>query len=196
MSVFSRGFALIDVLAATATLVVLSALAVPVVSGLHDRAQVRAAARYLSGRLHAARLEALRRNAVVSLRFDDASSGYAFRLYVDGDGDGVLQRDIDAGVDMPLGDTDRLDHHFGDITFRVNADVPGVDGAGTIAAASDPLHIGRTRFVSFNPLGGCTGGTLFLAATRGPQAAVRLLGQTGRVRALWFDGGSRQWREG
>ncbi|MCA1584593.1 MAG: GspH/FimT family protein, partial [Acidobacteria bacterium] len=122
------GLAFVDVIVATATLVVLSAMAVPVIGGVHDHARVRAAARYLSARLHVARLEALRRNTAVGLRFDDEAEGYGFRLYSDGDADGVLQRDIDAGIDRPIDELDRIDHHFGDITFRVNAAVPDVGG--------------------------------------------------------------------
>lgn len=191
----NRGLAFVDILVTTTTLVVLSAISAPMLSGLHDDAQVRAAARYVSGRLHAARLEALRRNTTVSLRMSDAADAYAFRLYVDGDGDGVLQQDIDAGVDVPLDRDDRLADHFRGVTFRVAADVPDIGGGDMVAAQSDPLRIGRTRFVSFNPLGGCTSGTLFIAGSRGPQAAVRLLGQTGRMRVLWFDAAARQWRE-
>lgn len=190
-----RGLALVDLLVATGCLLVLSAMAVPTLDSLRDRSQARAAARYLAGRLHAARLEALRRNRTVSLRVDDGP-GFALRLYVDGDGDGVLERDIDEGIDTPIDNGDRLADHFAGLTFRVAADVPNPDGDGTVARDADPIRIGRTRLVSFNPLGGCTSGTLFLAGPRGPQAAVRLLGSTGRVRALWFDAGRGAWQEG
>lgn len=194
MTTHPRGFAFADLIVSTATLVVVSAMAAPVITGLHERAQVRAAARYLAARFHVARLEALRRNTIVSLHFDDEADGFGFRLYADGDGDGVQQRDIDDGIDSPMGELDRLDHHFRGVAIRVSAAVPDIGGGDMLAAGSDPLRIGRTRLVSFNPLGGCTSGTIFVAADGGLQAAVRLLGQTGRVRAMWFDAANGEWR--
>lgn len=190
-----RGIAFVDLLVTTAALVVLSAMSAPVLRHFQDRAELRAATRYVSGRLHAARLEALRRQAIVSLRIGGEDEGFGFRLYVDADGDGVLQRDIDDGVDVPLDAGDRLEHHFAGVGFRIATDVPDIDG-GRVEPSSDPIRIGPTRFVSFNPLGGCSSGTLFIAGSRGDQGAVRLLGQTGRIRALWFDRDSGQWREG
>lgn len=189
-----RGIAFVDILVTTATLVVLSAISAPVLSHFQDRAAMRAAMRYVAGRLQAARLDALRRQAIVSLRVSDAAEGFAFRLYLDGDGDGVQQRDIDDEVDVPIDAGDRLDHHFARVTFRVAADVPDI-GGGVVPAGSDPIRIGRTRFLSFNPLGGCTSGTLFIAGSSGAQGAVRLLGQTGRIRSMWFDAAGGQWRE-
>lgn len=190
----ARGLAFVDILVTTATLVVLSALSAPMLSRFQDGAQLRGAARYVSARLQAARLEALRRQATVSLRIGDADAGFPLRLYLDTDDDGVLQRDVDDGIDVPLDAGERLDHHFPGVTFGVPVDVPDIDG-DPLAAGADPIRIGRTRFVSFNPLGGCTSGTLFIASAAGTQGAVRLLGQTGRVRPLWFDRATRRWRE-
>ncbi len=189
-----RGAALIDVVVAASVLIVLAGITVPALQGMHEHARVLAATRYVSARLHAARFEAIRRNHVVAVHVAGADAGYAFTLVADGNGNGVLQRDIDLGIDVPLGASDRLDHHFSGITFRVPADVPDMDGDGVVAAASDPVRFGRSALISFNPIGGCTSGTLYIAGADGPQGAVRLLGATGRIRAMWFDGGAGRWR--
>jgi hypothetical protein len=188
------GAALIDVVVAASVLVVLAGIAVPALHRMHEHAHVLAATRYLSARLHAARFEAIRRNHVVAVHVDDEEAGYAFTLVRDGNGNGVLQRDIDLGIDIPLAPPDRLDHHFSGVTFRVRADVPDIDGAGMLGEGSDPVRTGRSALISFNPIGGCTSGTLYVAGQHGPQGAVRLLGATGRIRAMWFDDGTGQWR--
>jgi hypothetical protein len=131
---------------------------------------------------------------VVAIHVAGEEGGYAFTLVRDGNGNGVLQRDIDLGIDTPLAPPDRLEHHFPGITFRVRADVPDIDGAGMLGEGSDPVRTGRSPLISFNPIGGCTSGTLYVAGLRGPQGAVRLLGATGRIRAMWFDDGIGQWR--
>jgi hypothetical protein len=189
-----RGAALIDVVVACGVLLVVGGIAVPELNKLHGHAKIVAATRFISARLHAARFEAIRRNVVIAVRIADPADGYAFTLIADGNGNGVLQRDIDLGIDAPLGPADRLDHHFPDVTFRVRDEVPDIDGSGVVVADSDPVRFGRSDLISFNPIGGCTSGTLYIAGDTGPQAAVRLLGSTSRMRAMWFDSHTGQWR--
>ena len=64
----------------------------------------------------------------------------------------------------------------------------------SLEPGSDPLRIGRTALVTFSPLGSSSSGTLYVAAHRGPQMAIRLYGASGRVRVLMFDTRSGQWR--
>jgi hypothetical protein len=189
-----EGVGIVDLVCATGLAAVLGALSVPSLGAWLDRDRARLSARYLAGRLHQARMEALKRNAEVAVRFGPAEQGYPFAAFVDGNGDGVLERDIAAGVDTPILPPDRLEDHFRGVTLRLVESVPDVDASEVLSAASDPLRIGRSRLVSFGPTGTCTSGSIFVAGQSAPQAAVRLLGVTGRIRALWFDRASRSWR--
>lgn len=189
-----RGIALVDVVCATGLMAILGAMAVPSLGAWLERDTARLSARYLAGKLHHARLEALKRNVHVAVRFGDAADGYPFTIFADGNGNGVLERDIADGVDTPLAAPDRLGDHFRDVTLRVTTSVPAIDGAGVIAAGSDPLRIGSSSLVSFSPSGTCTSGSLFVAGRASPQAAVRMLGVTGRLRVFWFDPGARTWQ--
>ena len=65
--------------------------------------------------------------------------------------------------------------------------------AGALAPGDDPLKIGNTSLLAFSPMGSATGGTLYVAAHRGPQMAIRVFGATGRVRVLMFDAPTQQW---
>lgn len=189
-----RGLAIVDLVCATGVMAIVGAIAVPSIGAWLDRDRARLSARYLAGKLHQARMEAVTRNAEVAVRFGDAADGYPFQFFVDGNGNGVLERDIADGVDTPVLGADRLEDHFRSVTLRVVESVPGVDASEVVDAGSDPLRIGRSRLVSFSPLGTCTSGSIFVAGRTSPQAAVRMLGVTGRLRVLWFDRASRSWR--
>ena len=190
----ARGAALVDLVFTCGIIAVIAGIAIPTIHAARDRDTTRMAARFLANRLHAARYESLKRNACVAIRFDPVDVG-RFVVYVDGDGDGVLQSDIDGGIDVALGPESRLSDVFAAAALRILRDIPDPDGNGTLIANSDPIRLGSSNFLSFSPIGSATSGTLYLAGAGGAQAAVRVMGATGRMRVLLFDVGSRTWRE-
>lgn len=190
----ARGVALIDVVASTALAVTAIAMAVPLVGRTLVREHALTGAHYLAGQAQHARFEALRRSTSVALQVLVVGERTSIRLFADGNGNGVLQRDIDRGLDPPLTEAEWLDVHAAGVSLRLNQDVADIGGAGSLAKGDDPLRIGRTSLVVFSPLGGTTTGTLYVAATQGPQLAIRLYGATGRLRVLWFNDQTRQWQ--
>ena len=190
----ARGAALVDLVFTCAVAVVLAAIAIPAVDAARDRDAARMAARYLANQLQVLRLEALKRNTTVAMRFDPVDLG-RFRPYVDGDADGVRQADIDQGIDLAFGHETRLADLFDQVRFRIRTDVPDPDGSGTLPGDSDPLRVGSSNLLSFSPIGSATSGTIYLAASTGPQMAVRMMGATGRLRVLRFDPASGLWLE-
>ena len=190
----ARGVALVDIVASTALAVIVMAMAVPVIGGTLEREHALVGAQYLAGQAQRARFEALRRSTSVALQVLIVGDRTSLRLFSDGNGNGVLQRDIDRGVDPPLTDSEWLDTHARDVSLRLNQGVSDIGGAGALAKGDDPLRIGRTSLLVFSPLGGSTTGTLYVAAQRGPQLAVRMYGATGRLRVLRFNDQSRTWQ--
>jgi hypothetical protein len=188
-----RGAALVDVVFTLGLVAVLSGIAVPTWHATRQQGAARAGARYVATRLQHARIEALKRNVTVALRIDPADLD-AFAMYADGDGDGVLETDIARGVDPPIEPARRLSDYT-TVALRIVRDVPEPEGGATLAAGSDPLRTGSSSLLSFNPLGGGTSGTLYLAASEGSQMAVRIFGATGRTRVLRFDVASARWSE-
>jgi hypothetical protein len=151
------------------------------------------AARFLASKLNLLRVEALRRNRTVAMRFDPDDLG-RLEPYVDGDGDGVRQQDITDGIDVPLEPEAHVSQYFQAVAFRIPAAVPEPDGGGVINANADPVRIGNTDLLSFSPVSTSTSGTIYLAGRGGTQVCVRILGTTGRVRVLRFDQSSGIWR--
>jgi type II secretory pathway pseudopilin PulG len=189
-----RGASLIDLILVCALIGVLSAVAVPSLHASRERDAVVMAARHLASKLTWLRIEALRRNRTVALRFDPDDLGL-LAAFVDDDGDGVSEQDIDRSVDQRVEGDTHLSHFFGDVALRVATAMPSPDGASVIAAGSDPVRIGNTNLLSFSPVGTATSGTVYLAGRHGTQVCVRMYGATGRIRVLRFDRGSNTWRQ-
>jgi hypothetical protein len=186
--------ALLDVVFTCALIGVMVAIAIPSLYASRERHAAVMAARYLAARFSVLRIDAVRRNRTMAVRFDPDDLG-RFGTYVDGDGDGVLEADIDAGIDVQVDDDIDISSLFTLVSLRVPIDVPAPDGNGIIAADSDPVRIGNSNLVSFGPVGTATSGTIYLAGRDGTQTAVRILGATGRVRVLRFDRANDAWRQ-
>lgn len=183
---------LADLVLTCGLIVLLAAVTVPGVQASRDRQVSRIAARMLAQRLQGLRVEAVRRNRSVAMRFDPTEVG-RWGVYADGNGDGVSQRDIDRGVDPRLTPDAHLSHLSAGVGFRIAFRVPTPDGGGVADQGSDPLRIGNSNFVSFSPGGTATSGTIYLAGPDGRQRCVRIFGATGRVRVLWFDRTANAW---
>ena len=187
------GYALLDIIVASSLCVIVSAIAVPVVAGTLERERTIVGTQLLTGQLQRARLEALKRGRSVAVRIEVADDRTQLQLYADGNGNGVLQKDIDRGVDPPLAPRSWLDDDAPGMSLRVNQTIKDVSGSASIEPGADPLRIGNTSLLVFSPLGTSTSGTLYVAAHRGPQMAIRVFGATGRVRVLMFDAPAQQW---
>ncbi len=124
----ARGAALIDIIVATSICVLMAAIAVPVIGGTLDRERTIVGARYLAGQLQRARLESLKRARPVAVRVEVIGDRTQLRLFADGNGNGVLQHDIDHGIDLPLTPMEWLDDQARDISLRINQDVTDVSG--------------------------------------------------------------------
>ena len=186
------GAALLDVIFTCGFIALLAGITIPSLQASRDRDRARFAARHLAAIMQGLRIEALRSNRAVAIRFDPDDLG-AFATYGDGDGDGVLQADVDGGVDTPLGRAGKLDDYFAGASFEVPLAVPSPDGHGAISAHSDPIRIGSSNFMTFSPLGTATSGTLYITGGAGTLVCIRVLGATGRIRVLTFHRGRRTW---
>jgi len=186
----ARGFSLVEVLFASALAITMVGLALPVFDRSADDIRTAMATRYLAGRIHAARLEALKRGTAIALRFELEPRGYRFTPYADGNGNGVRAADIAAGTDRPAGAAERLEDKFRDVTFGLLPGIPDADGA--VSTNPDGVRIGSARILTLSPDGTATPGTLYLHGRRA-QYAVRVLGVTARTRVLKFEKGARRW---
>ena len=187
-----RGYTMPEILIVVSLIGILTSAAVPFTANTLDRQRTAAAARYVSGRLMHARFEAVARSRFVAVQFALRPDGYRMRTFVDGNGDGVLTRDINRGVDVPITPEVRLADLFSGVTFGICTGVTSIV-AGDPFNAADPIQIGSSALLSFNPNGSSTGGTVYLRGRQLNQSAVRVLGATARSRIFNFDFGRTKW---
>jgi type II secretory pathway pseudopilin PulG len=189
----AHGYSFIELIAALAIAVIMFGATVPLAHSTIDRSRASAAASYMSSRIALARMEAVKRSAIVALQFISRSDGYWFGTFLDGNHNGVLTADITRGIDRPIAPEVRLDQHFPGVIFGIHPDVTSLD-PGQALDRSDPIQIGSSTLMSFNPNGSSSSGTLFIRGLRPNQFAVRVLGTTARTRVFHFDFQDGTWR--
>jgi type II secretory pathway pseudopilin PulG len=184
------GLTLIELLFTMALGITITGIAVPLMGNAVDAIHAASAARYVAGRIMSIRMDAVRRSTCVALRFQPVGADYAFAPFEDGNGNGVLTADIQAGVDRQLAAYERLGDKFSGIQFKLGLGVP--DANGVSGTGEDGVRIGTPQILTMSPDGTATSGTLYLAG-KGGQYAVRVLGATGRTRVLYFHHGDLTW---
>lgn len=180
--VTGRGYTLIEILFVTSLIAIVSAIAVPQSLASVDRARASAAARYLASRMAMARSHAVMRSAHVALQFDEGRPDVTFRMFLDGNRNGVRTSDITSHVDQPLDEPASLSNLFAGVAIAVSGE-----------AGSDPVRIGSSNLLTFTPLGTATSGTIYVRGRDGSQFAIRVLGATGRVRVQRYLPRTRAW---
>jgi prepilin-type N-terminal cleavage/methylation domain-containing protein len=185
-----RGLTLLEILFVLAIAGTVATMAVPLTETALDEIRTASAARYVSARIMAIRMDAIRRSTAVALRFERAGDDYTFTSVVDGNGNGVRTADITAGIDMRVGIPEQLAHAFRDVRFGLLDGAPDADGQP--AGGTDGVRIGTARILTMSPDGTATAGTLYIRGRRS-QYAVRVLGVTGRTRVLQYQQRDRTW---
>jgi type II secretory pathway pseudopilin PulG len=189
-----RGYSLLELMMTMGVSVTMSAAAVPQFLNALDDARANGAAHHVSGRLQRARMEAVTRSAMVGVQFTQTAEGYGYAVYLDGNANGVLSRDIQRGVDRAITAMEHLGDQFPGVEFGAIPGLPPVDPGGT-APGNDPIRLGSGSIASFSALGTSSSGTVYLRSRRDAQYAVRIFGETGKTRMLKFDVRTRQWRQ-
>src|SRR5512140_45088 len=173
--VMARAYSLIELLVVLTLAVLVCGAGMPTLLAARDDVRAEGAASFLASELRLARMEALRRNAQVAVRFEIDGDDYRLACYVDGNGNGVRSADITSGVDMLLRPRERLGRQFPGVGFGFEDEVPDLDGA-TSAGNPNPIRFGSSRMVSFSPTGTSSSGTVYLRGRGHRQLAVRVLG--------------------
>ena len=116
-----------------------------------------------------------------------------YAVYLDGNRNGVRSADISDGVDPEIHKEERLSDLFPGVDFGAVPGLPSVE-PGSPPPGDDPVRFGSTSMAVFSALGTSTPGSLYIRGRRDAQYAVRLFGQTGKIRVLKFNPRTRVWR--
>ncbi|HEX5719764.1 MAG TPA: GspH/FimT family protein [Thermoanaerobaculia bacterium] len=193
-----RGFQLVELLVVLALFMLLAGITVPSLLRISGKWRLRSAAAEVVGTMRLARALAVRRCTNVALKFRPRSDGHAtWSLYRDADGDGVLTRDIDRGVDPMIAPPRRLEQIGSQVRFGFPPGRLARDPASPskwLRNGDDPIRFNNSNLASFGPLGTATPGTVFLTDGQRGLAAVRVTGRTGRVKVVVYDFAEEVWK--
>ena len=191
-----RGFQLVELVIVLALFVLLATLTAPPLLRISSEVRLRLAAQEVSSAMMLARALAVRHCANVALKFRPRPFGAAtWSLYRDGDGDGVLNRDIDTGKDPILTQPRRLEQIGNRVRFGFPPGRRVRDpGSGAWLKGDDAIRFNSSDLASFSPLGGATPGTVYLTDGQSQLAAVRVTGRAGQVKVLVYDYGMEVWK--
>jgi prepilin-type N-terminal cleavage/methylation domain-containing protein len=188
----TNGYTLIELMFVMTLGVTLGAIAAPQLLASVDDVRAGGAVRYVATRLEQARMEAIVRAADVGWQFVDGGNGYSYTIYLDGNRNGIRSRDIQRGIDLPIGAVERLSDQFAGVDFGVAPDLPAIEAGGT-PPGTDPIKLGPGNVLTFTALGTSSSGSLYVRGRGGMQYVIRILGETGRVRILKFDARLNRW---
>ncbi len=192
------GFSLVEMMVYLAMVLLIAAIGLPSVWEWGSGLRVELAAGEMTAVLHRARIYSAQRNAKVAVKFETQPDGVVTHaLYRDGDGDGVRNADIAAGIDPEVRPPRRLAHlgqrvHFGFPAGEPPRD-PG-DPKRRLGRLDDPIRFNRSDLASFNPRGTATPGTIYLTDGRRHLAAVRVNNRSGKIAVLIYDPDTEIWR--
>jgi type II secretory pathway pseudopilin PulG len=186
------GFTGLELLLVIAIIATMSGVSVPPILRALEDYRAAGAARYVAARLQRMRMEAVSRSVNVGAKFLLVNGKYQFRIYVDGNRNGISSGDIDSGIDPPLGAAERLSDNFSGVDFGTLPGLPAVD-SGSAPPGSDPIRLGSSDIVAFSPAGSASSGSLYIRSLT-KQYVVRIYGDTGKTRLLTFDAASGQWK--
>ncbi len=192
-----RGFQMVQMIVSAALVLLTATLVVPPLLRLAGSGRVSLATGELTGVLRLARAHAVRHSTHVGVKFVIEGERVRWALYRDGDGDGVRTRDIDSGVDPPMGPLHELAHLGRHVRFGFPPGPPPRDPGDPsrrLRPLDDPIRFNRSDIASFGPMGGSTPGSLYITDGLHHLSVVRVFGRTGKVRVLVWDRQQDRWR--
>lgn len=170
-------------------------MAAPMAQGIYAGVRIHSAGQEAAMTFRVARATAIRSGRETAVRVEITAEGYRLGIYRDGNGNGVLNRDITRGVDPPAPGAHGWDRSDVTVSILRQVRVPNPSAPGHALNPDDPVRFNSSNLCSFSPLGECTPGSLYLSDGRSRMAVVRVYNRTGRIRVLYFTAGSPRWEE-
>jgi prepilin-type N-terminal cleavage/methylation domain-containing protein len=190
----ARGITLPEVLTSLAILSIAAGLSAAAVHEFAGMGSLRAASQEIASVFSQARGRALFRNAYSGVKWVARDGDLTLAIHDDGDGDGVMNDDIDRGVDPLV---------FGPLSVKSRwpkvavGFIPGFlarDPKGNpVGDLSDPIRFGRSDIASFSPVGNCSPGSIWLGDGKSRQALVRLTPGSATIGIYEWVASRRTW---
>lgn len=144
--------------------------------------------------LRKTRQEAITRNIYVGILFElEKDKSLKYRIYKDGNGNGIRKKDIEKKKDLPLTGWRRIEFSEHIKPGIISKNIREPETKNKITNPEDPIKFGSSNICSFSPLGGSTPGSIYFTDRVKLQGVVRVYPASGKVRILYYKNG--RWVE-
>lgn len=186
----AAGLSLIEVLLALSLMLAAAGAAVPAALEVNRAMKLRAAGAFITAYLQQARLKAVTRSRPVGVRFRADEDDWRVGMYADGNGSGIRNADISAGVDAVMDAETAFAARCPSVRIARLPGVPDVNGM----QGGEAVRFGASGIATFDPDGSASSGSLYLTDGR-TQLAVTVTPATGRVRLRRWDRQRQVWEQ-
>jgi len=182
--------------ALTVVVAIIALVAVPNLGEANRAAALAGAAGRLQGLMFRCRAYAIMKQRSTGLVFERRTdSSWRCFIAVDGDGDGILRRDIESLTDPIVSEVLEFAPDTASLGILQGEFVPAPSGRGRLNGdLDDPVRAGRGDIVTFTPDGHATPCSVYLTDHRARMRVLRIYGGTGRVNSLVWRSGWPRWR--
>ena len=190
------GMSLVEVVLVLAVLAIVVVATLPDLAEIRGAAALRTASSQLKGLLFRCRAYAIMNSRATAVVFEHRDDG-SWRCFiaVDGDGDGILTRDIQGLIDPVVGEVLHLNGGGAGLGILQNEFVPDPSGRGRLRGdLDDPVRAGRGNIITFTPRSTATPASIYLTDHRARMRVLRVYGGTGRVISRVWRSGWPKWR--
>jgi len=191
-----RGFSLAEAAALVMVFAIIAVVTVPNLGEANRAAALLGAAGRLQGLMFRCRADAIMNQRSTGLVFERrADSSWRCYIAADGDGDGILRRDIESLTDPVVSEILEFAPMTAGLGILQGEFVPDPSGRGRLGGdLSDPVRAGRGDIITFTPQGHATPSSVYLTDHRARMRVLRVYGGTGRVNSLVWRSGWSGWR--
>ncbi|HPC84406.1 MAG TPA: prepilin-type N-terminal cleavage/methylation domain-containing protein [Thermoanaerobaculaceae bacterium] len=189
------GFTVMELLAVLAILGILLAITAPDLFVVRRQVDMPRLARQIAKDAQLCRQEALVSLRNIGLVFYENQGRWAYRMVEDGNYNGILRKDFLAGRDRAIGPAVWVEFLSAGTRVGVPPSWEAPDPAGTGVLSDDGYRLGNSNIMSFSKFGHATPCSIYFNDGRERMLAIRINGQTGRIRALEWRRGWRAWKE-
>jgi type II secretory pathway pseudopilin PulG len=187
---------LIEVVALLAVVAVVATVAMPALGEASRAAALAGAEGRMRGLMFRCRAVAVMNQRATGLVFERRpDGGWRCLIGADGDGDGILRRDLERGIDPVISEIVEFAPRKAGIGILQGESIPDPSGRGRLSGdLSDPVRAGRGDIITFTPDGHATPASVYLTDHHARMRVLRTYGASGRVISLSWRSGWSEWR--
>lgn len=192
----ARGMSIVEALVVLVVIALFLVVSIPRLADALRAAELAAVAGKLQGLMFRCRAFAIMNQRSTGLVFErQVDASWRCFIVADGDGDGILRRDIDRGVDPVVSEILEFELAEAGLGILQGEFVPDPSGRGRLRGnPDDPVRAGRGDIITFTPESRATPSSVYLTDRRSRMRVLRVYGGTARVHTQVWRSGWLKWK--